>query len=78
MFDFDIIASYVYLGCKWAPSAPVWWLACRKGSGSLHFFTEIPQRLEISICAKFQSIQMEYTWLNILHQSAVVTEIMKI
>ena len=115
---------YVYLGCKWAPSAPVWWLdgrrvhsrapqrcpgpsvwfdacrgtkrpdqawkrsacswprwkrsACSQGSGSLHVFTEIPQRLEKSICAKIQSIQMKYTWLDILHQSAVVTEIMKI
>ena len=35
-------------------------------------------RLEKSVCAEIQSIQMEYTWLNILYLSAVVAEIMKI
>ena len=31
-------------------------LRADKGSGSLHVFTEIPQRLEKSLCAKIQSI----------------------
>ena len=31
-------------------------LRAAKGSGSLNIFTEIPQRLEKSLCAKIQSI----------------------
>ena len=53
-------------------------ICVQHGSGSLHVFTEITQRLEKSTCAKIQSIQMEYTGLNILQESAVVAEIMKI
>ena len=51
---------------------------CSQGSDSLKVLTEIPQRLEKYVCAKIQNIQMEYTWLIILHSSAVVAEIMKI
>ena len=51
---------------------------CRHGSGSLHVLTEISQHLEKYVCTKIQSIQIEYTWLNILHPLAVVAEIMKI
>ena len=45
---------------------------------SLHVFTEIPEHLEKSLCAEIQGIQVEYLWLNFLHRSAVVPEIMKI
>ena len=31
-------------------------LCAAKGSGSLHVFTEFPQRVEKSVCAKIQSI----------------------
>ena len=51
---------------------------CSQGSGSLLVFTEIPQCLEKSFCAEIQSTQMKYIWLNNLHPSAVVAEIMKI
>ena len=29
--NFNIISCYAYLGYKWAPSAPVWWLDGRGG-----------------------------------------------
>ena len=31
MFNIDIIVCYAYLGDKWAPPAPVWWLDAVRG-----------------------------------------------
>ena len=68
-------SKYWHTQCSW----PRWKRSvCSQGSGSLHVFTEIPQGLEKSICTKIQSMQMKCSWLNILHQSAVVAESMKI